>query len=155
MVETIQGTPYAISSVKGNAEENQIYGTVCFYPWANGTIVKLEIMGLPQNEKNNFWGFHIHENGDCSDFESPNSFANAGEHWNAEQDLHSNHIGDLPLIYSNDGYSYMIYYTSRFTPEEVIGKSVIIHKNVDDLNTQPSGNSGERIACGVITGVKK
>ncbi len=155
MVETIQGLPYAISNVKGNAEEKQIYGTVCFYPWANGTILKLEIMGLPQNEKNNFWGFHIHENGDCSDMASPNSFVNAGEHWNEEQDLHPNHIGDLPLIYSNDGYSYMIYYTSRFIPEEVIGKSVIIHKNMDDLNTQPSGNSGERIACGVITGVKK
>lgn len=150
MIELIQGVPYAIAQVKGNAEEKQIYGTVCFYPWAMGTIVKLEIMGLPQNAKNNFWGFHIHENGDCSEESVPNSFESAGEHFNGEDDSHPNHIGDLPMIYSNKGYSYMIYYTSRFTPEEVVGKSVIIHKNMDDLMTAPSGASGERIACGVI-----
>lgn len=155
MVEVIQGCPYAEAHVKGNTEESQIYGTVCFYPWGNGTIVKLEIMGLPQSSKNNFWGFHIHENGDCSDENVPNSFANAGEHLNTEQDLHPQHVGDLPMLYSNNGRSYMIYYTSRFTPEEVVGKSVVIHKSMDDLETQPSGASGERIACGVILKTKK
>ena len=44
----------------------------------------------------------------------------------------------------------MIYYSDRFKPEDVIGKSVIIHKNFDDIVTEPSGNSGKRIACGVI-----
>lgn len=155
MIELIQGIPYAVAQVNGNAEETQIYGTVCFYPWATGTIVKLEIMGLPQNEKNNFWGFHIHENGNCSEGSIPNSFEGAGEHLNSGGDLHPNHIGDLPMIYSNKGYSYMIYYTSRFTPEEVVERSVIIHKNMDDLMTEPSGASGERIACGVIVKVEK
>lgn len=54
------------------------------------------------------------------------------------------------MIYSNEGYSFMLYYTSRFTPQEVIGKSAIIHSGIDDLKTQPSGNSGIKIACGVI-----
>ena len=45
----------------------------------------------------------------------------------------------------------MLYYTARFTPIDVINKSVIIHKMTDDLMTDPAGNSGERIACGVIT----
>ena len=44
----------------------------------------------------------------------------------------------------------MLYYTARFTPEDIINKSVIVHKMADDLMTDPAGNSGERIACGVI-----
>ena len=54
------------------------------------------------------------------------------------------------MIYSNNGYAFMLYYTARFRPVDVINKSVIIHKMTDDLMTDPAGNSGERIACGVI-----
>ena len=103
-----------------------------------------------QSEKNNFWGFHIHENGNCDEGDLEDPFKNAGEHFTMEDELHPNHTGDLPMIYSNNGYSFMIYYSDRFKPDDVIGKSVIIHKNFDDITTQPSGNSGKRIACGVI-----
>ncbi|NMB33378.1 MAG: superoxide dismutase family protein, partial [Clostridium sp.] len=44
----------------------------------------------------------------------------------------------------------LVVYTSRFTPREVVGKTVIIHENPDDFRSQPSGDSGDRIACGVI-----
>ena len=150
IVERIQAKPCAVAHIKGGTEDSQVYGTVCFYSWANGTIIKLEVMGLPQSEKNNFWGFHIHENGNCDEGDLEDPFKNAGEHFTMEDELHPNHTGDLPIIYSNNGYSFMIYYSDRFKPDDVIGKSVIIHKNFDDITTQPSGNSGKRIACGVI-----
>lgn len=150
IVERIQTVPCAVAHIKGGTEESQIYGEVCFYSWANGTIIKLEVMGLPQNGKNNFWGFHIHESGNCDEDDVNDPFKNAGEHFTMDDVHHPNHTGDLPMIYSNNGYSFMIYYSDRFKPEDVIGKSVIIHKNFDDIVTEPSGNSGKRIACGVI-----
>lgn len=155
IVERIQGKPCAIAHIKGGTEDSQIYGTVCFFPWSNGTIIKLEVMGLPQNNENNFWGFHIHEYGNCEEKDVNNPFESAGEHFTLDNESHPNHTGDLPMIYSNNGYSFMIYYSARFTPEDVIGKSVIIHKNFDDIVTPPSGNSGKRIACGVIIENKK
>ena len=144
------GNPYSVAYIKGNNEFKDIKGTVEFFPWATGSIIKLEIINLPNMNKNNFFGFHIHENGKCETNYKKTSFESAGSHFNIEKDLHPNHIGDLPLIYSNNGYSFMLYYTSRFTPEDVVGKSVIIHEMADDLHTDPSGNSGNRIACGVI-----
>ncbi len=63
---------------------------------------------------------------------------------------HGNHAGDFPVLFSNDGYAEMTFFTNRFKPWEVIGKSVIIHQNPDDYRSQPSGNSGKRLACGVI-----
>ena len=77
-------------------------------------------------------------------------FSSAGPHYDKNFNVHPNHTGDLPMIYSNKGYAFMLYYTNRFKPDEVVGRTVIIHKMMDDLMTEPSGNSGERIACGVI-----
>ena len=145
-----QGNPYSVAYIKGNDEYKSIKGSVEFFPWSRGSIIKLEIVGLPSDNKNNFFGFHIHENGVCLNEALNPSFELAGAHLNLEKDMHPNHTGDLPLIYSNNGYSFMLYYTNRFTPESVVGKSVIIHKMPDDLKTDPSGNSGSRIACGNI-----
>ncbi len=136
-------SPYALAYLSGNKDD--IKGIVEFFPWSSGSIIKLEVTGLPSENKNNFFGFHIHEFGICEE-----NFLTAGEHFNLEKDLHPNHMGDLPMIYSNNGYAFMLYYTDRFTPKDVVGKAVIIHKMLDDLKTDPSGNSGERIACGKI-----
>jgi len=139
--------PYAIAYLKGGKNNSEIKGTVEFFPWATGSIIKLEILGLPKDTPNNFFGFHLHENGVC---DITKNFESSGAHYNKNMNAHPNHVGDLPMIYSNNGYAFMLYYTNRFTPDEIIGKSVIIHKMVDDLKTEPSGNSGERIACGVV-----
>ena len=58
--------------------------------------------------------------------------------------------GDLPPLLSDKGTAWMMVYTTRFFPEEVVGKTVVIHDMPDDFRTQPSGNSGEKIACGQI-----
>lgn len=58
-------------------------------------------------------------------------------------------------FYDTFGGTVVAVYTNRFYPEEVIGRTVIIHGGVDDFHTQPSGNSGEMIACGQIVPWKK
>ena len=63
---------------------------------------------------------------------------------------HPYHTGDLPPLFSEDGQAWMAVYISKFTPEQIVGRTIIIHGNVDDFTTQPSGNSGPMIACGVI-----
>ena len=146
-LENINTTIYAAAYITGTKDNPSLKGLIQLIPWNTGSIVKLEITGLTSTQKNNFFGFHIHENGVCEKFEN---FESAGGHFNPNKDLHPNHIGDLPMIYSNNGYAFMVYYTDRFTPKDVIGKTIIIHDMPDDLKTQPSGNSGKRIACGVI-----
>ena len=141
------GNPYAIAYLKGDKDNLKLKGTVEIFPWATGSIIKLEVSGLPTGNLNNFFGFHIHEKGIC---EKDKNFETSGLHYDVNMNMHPNHTGDLPNIYSNNGYAFMLYYTNRFKPDDVIGKSIIIHKMIDDMITQPSGNSGTRIACGVI-----
>lgn len=58
--------------------------------------------------------------------------------------------GDMSVLFGNNGYAFSVFLTNRFRLSDVIGKTVIIHKDPDDYITQPSGNAGEKIACGVI-----
>ena len=64
---------------------------------------------------------------------------------------HPQHAGDLPPLIANDGYVWMVFYDSFLTLPMIVNRSVVIHQNPDDFTTQPSGNAGEKIACGVIT----
>ena len=139
--------PYAICYLKGGKDSPKLKGTVEFFPWATGSIIKLEILGLPTGNLNNVFGFHIHKEGVC---DQDKNFETSGPHFDIGTHIHPNHTGDLPMIYSNNGYAFMLYYTNRFKPDDIIGKSVIIHRMMDDMMSQPAGNSGERIACGVI-----
>jgi len=144
--------PYAMAELKGSYKYQGLRGKVNFYGYKEGSLVRVEIEGLPNENKNNFFGFHIHEGHKCDDGETP--LESAGGHLNPENDKHPNHLGDLPVIYSNKGYAYMEFYTSRFKPDKVVDSVVIIHKEKDDLKTDPAGNSGERIACGKILRIK-
>lgn len=146
--------PYGIADIKGSENYNTIKGKAKFYSWKNGTIIRIEVDGLPNEHKNNFFGFHIHSGNECVEKQGEKNFESAGPHLNTENDKHAQHIGDLPMIYSNDGYAYMEFFTNRFKPEEVISHTIIIHRNKDDLITEPSGNSGNRIACGEIVRFK-
>jgi Cu-Zn family superoxide dismutase len=56
----------------------------------------------------------------------------------------------MPPLFGNQGYAFLMFLTDRFTAREIIGKTVIIHDKPDDFTTQPAGNSGNKIACGVI-----
>lgn len=96
-----------------------------------------------------FFGFHIHEGGSCTG-DSSDPFKNAGSHYNPTNAEHPFHAGDMPVLMGNHGMAWSEFYTDRFYPEDVVGKTVIIHDMADDFRSQPSGDAGEKIACGVI-----
>ena len=137
-------TPVAVAYVKGNSENPKLKGSVKFYSIPEGTIVVSEIFYLPET-KTNFFAQHIHENGDCE-----KDFSLCGGHYNPKSVEHPCHSGDLPPLLSNQGYSWQATLVNRFSINEIIGKSYIIHKNPDDFKTHPTGDSGEIIACGII-----
>lgn len=164
----------AIAWINGGETASELNGSVKFYstPY-KGVLIIAEIFGLPDklnlmnntSETNNiadasnhsaqnfnnpmqnsgFFGMHIHEYGDCT-----LPFDKTGDHYNPFRAEHPYHVGDLPPLLSNNGYAFMAVYDNRFSVEEIIGKSVIIHSNADDFVSQPSGNSGSKIGCGVI-----
>lgn len=145
-------TNVAIANIKGNSIFPNIHGKVIFKQESYGTIVTAEIYGLPTNSSKcaaNIFAFHIHNGNSCTGTSS-DAFANAGTHYNPENCLHPAHAGDLPSLFGNDGYAYLCTVTNRFTVQEIIGKVIVIHDKPDDFTTQPSGNSGNKIACGEI-----
>lgn len=144
--------PNATAEIKGSEKYRSIRGKVDLYDTYGGTLLVAAIYGIPSEvtEKNGgFHGFHIHDGESCTGNAS-DPFANAGQHYNPKKLPHPEHAGDLPPILSNNGTAWMAFYTTRFYPEEVIGKTIILHDKPDDLHSQPSGNSGEKIACGEI-----
>ncbi|MFZ5633955.1 MAG: superoxide dismutase family protein [Bacillota bacterium] len=139
-----------------------ITGVVRFEDVPGGTWVYAEVSGLPpyQPAKDDKppagpHGFHIHEFGNCEVGDPGNPFQAAGEHWNPDNQPHGNHAGDFPVLFSNHGRASMCFFTDRFKPAQVVGRSVIIHENPDDYRTQPAGAAGKRLACGVITASEK
>lgn len=138
----LNSSPYAKAQISGGENYPEICGEVLFYNFDDVCVVSVLFHSLPQTETNIF-GFHIHENGECS-----GDFSSAGGHYG--DGLHPTHKGDMPPIFSCDGNSFMIFCLNKFNINEIINKSIILHKNVDDFTSQPSGNSGERIACGII-----
>lgn len=144
--------PEATAIMKGNSRYPEINGAVRLYQTGCGVIVAAEISGLPVAEKacgNSVFGFHIHEGGRCEGtMQQP--FERVGSHYNPKACEHPQHAGDLPPLFGNNGYALSVFLTNRFSVSEVIGRTVIIHLQADDFMTQPSGNSGEMIACGEI-----
>ena len=142
-------TPAAVAWVKGGALAPALSGLVRFYdtPY-QGVLVEAEIFGLPNKStpgSTDFYAMHIHQNGDCSD-----NFTRTGEHYNPTGQPHPNHAGDLPPLMGNEGYAWMSFYDKRFSVADIMGRSLVIHSLPDDFTTQPSGNSGAKIACGAI-----
>ena len=147
-----QMDPYSFANLRGSDEYPDVAGTVWFYPFWDGTLAVAEIAGLPTEDgecTSQVFGFHIHE-GSCCSGNTADPFADTGSHYKPGHCMHPQHAGDLPPLFGNDGYALNMCYTNRFLPDEVDGKTVIIHRMPDDFHTQPSGNSGTRIACGEI-----
>lgn len=112
-------------------------------------MVTVMVKGLPENGNGNFYGFHIHEGGSCTG-DSTDPFKNAGGHYNPANVEHPFHAGDMPVLMGNKGMACCEFYTDRFYPEDIVGKTVIIHDMPDDFRSQPAGDSGMKIACGVV-----
>ncbi len=142
----------AAAFVHGNKNNPLLLGSVFFYKTNLGTVVLVNIEGLPkgQNECSaKFFGFHIHDGTQCSGT-SEDEFANAGNHLNPNECPHPMHMGDMPPLIGADGKAFSAFLTNSFTVNDIVGKTVIIHSGVDDFRSQPGGDSGEKIACGKI-----
>ena len=146
----------AKADVKGVKSYPKIKGIVTFKETKYGILLTAKINGLPTSKNNctgNFFGFHIHEGTSCTG-NLNDEFANVKSHLNTTNCLHPFHLGDLPPLIENNGYSYMSVLINKFKLSDIIGKVIIIHNSPDDLKSQPSGNSGTKIACGKIEKIR-
>lgn len=142
----------AAAVVKGSENYPDVLGTVLFYQTKEGVIVFAEVCGLPAVQRpcyEGIFGFHIHKGTDCGgNMQDP--FADAMQHFDLADCAHPYHAGDLPPLFGNNGLAISVFLTNRFSVDEIVGRTVIIHDHPDDFTTQPSGNSGTKIACGEI-----
>jgi len=132
---------------------NSVEGTVVFTQTEEGVRVEADISGL---EADSMHGFHIHEYGDCR----ADDGTSAGGHYNPEDAEHGGpdddmrHVGDLGNLESDeDGNATADYVDSKLQLSgmtSILGRGVIIHAGEDDLETQPTGDAGGRLSCGVI-----
>lgn len=133
---------------------NSVAGEAVFSELGSKVRVVAEIHGLAPGAH----GFHIHENGDCS----ANDGSSAGGHFNptgqphGNPDLAEHHAGDMPqLIADANGNARLVAYLDGVRLGEgagnIVGRSVVVHAAADDFKSQPAGNSGARLACGVIS----
>jgi len=133
-----------------------VSGTVTFTKAEGGVRVQAQIKGLKPGDH----GFHVHEFGDCS---APDG-ASAGGHFNPAGTPHAGphdaqrHAGDMGNVAAGaDGSATVDYVDKQASfegPNSVLGRGVIVHDKADDLKTQPTGNAGGRVACGVVGVVK-
>lgn len=146
--------PHAWATVQGSEVYPTVQGTVRFYQTVYGVVVVTEIRGLPDPDipcSAPIYAMHIHDGGLCAGTPT-DPFADVGTHYNPDDCPHPYHAGDLPPLFSANGYAFSVCLTDRFTVEEIIDRSVIIHAAPDDFTTQPSGNAGAKMACGTIRG---
>ncbi len=146
------GTVVRAVAVIRPTKGNSATGTVTFIQAENGTRIVAEVRNLSPGRH----GFHIHEFGDCT---APDA-TSAGGHFNptdlphAGPEAPSHHVGDLGNIEVRpDGtarYDRVIPGVQLDGEHGIIGRAVVIHQGADDLTSQPSGDSGPRVACGVI-----
>ena len=148
---------YAIAEIRGGPLAPAIRGYVMFQAVPDGTWVTVNLTGMPHYQPAREgrqpvgpFGFHIHQSGECRVGDPSDPFQAAGGHWNPDNQPHGNHAGDFPVLFSNDGKTMMSFFTNRFRVPEVVGHTVVIHENPDDYRSQPAGNAGRRLACGVI-----
>lgn len=133
-----------------------VSGTVTFTKVEGGVKVAAKVAGLKEGQH----GFHVHEFGDCSAADG----LSAGGHFNPTAEPHAGphdahrHTGDMGnLTAGADGVATVEYVDSRASfdgPNSILGRGVIVHASADDFKTQPTGNAGGRLACGII-GVAK
>ena len=138
--------PDAVARIRGGIDVPQVTGCVRFYQENGYVLVVARISGLPRESETGFFGFHIHQGESCSGAD----FSGTGSHYNPLEMPHPEHAGDLPPLLSCHGCAYLSFKTDRLSVQEILGRTVVIHSDPDDFHTQPAGNAGKKIACGVI-----
>ncbi|WP_372356640.1 superoxide dismutase family protein [Xanthomonas sp. NCPPB 3443] len=147
----VQQAEAALASASGSL----VSGRVVLVPALQGIRLTGTIGGLRPGGVS---GFHVHERGDCSAADA----SSAGAHFNPGGAPHgragggAHHLGDMDNLRADaEGVAHLDMILSGISlgdgaPTDVVGKSLIVHADPDDYRSQPSGNAGARLACGVI-----
>jgi Cu-Zn family superoxide dismutase len=151
---SMTSTGPSATAVLDSTKNNTAAGKAEFVQKGDKVMVTVKVTGLSPGQH----GFHIHEKGDCSSGDS----MSAGGHFNPTNKPHGDplaadhHTGDLPMLAADaSGNASATFELAGMTigsgATDIVGRGLIIHKDPDDFKTQPTGNSGARVACGVIT----
>lgn len=136
------------------ASGSQVRGTVVFTQQDSGILIETNLTGLEPGQH----GFHIHQFGDCSASDA----SSAGDHFSPFDRRHGDpggdpgerHVGDLGNVEADQNGTAQVSLTDYVITFEgdtsILGKAIVVHSGADDLTSQPSGESGEPVACGVI-----
>ena len=145
--------PLKAIAVLHSTAGNKVSGTVTFTEVADGVQVQAQITGLTPGKH----GFHVHEFGDCSaaDLSSAGAHFNPTNQPHAAADAAARHVGDMGNVEADASGAAKLNYLDHDMSlandqRSIIGRSVVVHAKADDLKSQPAGDSGARIACGVI-----
>jgi Cu-Zn family superoxide dismutase len=142
-------------AVLSPTQGNSVHGVVTFVRANGAALVNVNMTGFKPNSVH---GIHVHESGDCT----ARNASSAGGHFDPASSQHGGpsgqrrHGGDLGnVVADSNGEIYATFPVEGFDfgsgPASIIGRGVVVHVDRDDLISQPAGNSGTRIACGLIT----
>lgn len=137
---------YSVANIKGDISSPDLKGIAYFKPFKDGTMVEVEVSNLPGYKNYEIFPIHIHDGENCN-ISKEGTFNNIKGHYNPTNEKHPYHAGDMPILFSNNGYAYLKFYTTRFKAYEIENKFVIIHEAVKNENTN---SFGRKIGCGKI-----
>lgn len=153
---TSVSTARAASTNLASASGSLVSGKLSVMPMGDGVHLRGEVGGLAANSTH---AIHVHQNGDCSAADA----SSAGDHFNPTGSMHgkagsgAHHAGDMDNIVANASGVAMVDMHLRGVTlgggaaNDVAGRGLIVHAMPDDYRSQPAGNAGTRVACGVIT----
>ncbi|MBE6820440.1 MAG: superoxide dismutase family protein [Ruminococcaceae bacterium] len=135
-----RSSPSAVARICGCEKYPSIQGTLLLYSSQAGVFAVVSVDGIPDELGcGNILAMHIHD-------------PETGAHYNPANTPHPHHAGDMPPIFVERNSGWAAFLTERFDVREVMGKEIVLHRRRDDFTTQPSGDAGEKIACGKIAG---
>ena len=152
-------TAQQADAVLASASGSRVSGRLSLVPMGDGVHIRGEVGGLKPGDVR---GFHIHEKGDCSAADA----SSAGGHFNPGGQAHgragqgAHHAGDTDNIVADaKGVAKIDAHVTGVTlgggaANDIAGRAIIVHANADDYSSQPTGNAGARVACGVIAVVR-
>jgi Cu-Zn family superoxide dismutase len=150
--QTMSDEPLRASAGLEPTKGNKAIGEVNFEQMGGKVRVTAQVIRLPANRE---FGFHIHEVGDCSSGDGMSAKGHFNPYGKPHGQGAERHAGDMPNLKSDaKGKAKLTVDLDIITlasgPASIIGRGVIVHADPDDYRTQPTGNAGARIACGVI-----
>ncbi len=139
-----EGAMSAVAKIEGIAGHPEVQGTVTFHESQQGTVVCADLRNVPCDD-DDFRALHIYSNTSCDSLDA--SFrTNRGYNTVLAQ---PSHTGSFPIALCSGGQAQMCFVTDRFTPQDVIGQTVVLYSTDDDDDFHPFDDD-TRIACGVV-----